>query len=123
MSAEFFSDGDYEVLLNPGIESVQLISTARSPQARASLTRVTVQPGGVNERHAHEHSEQTWVALSGSGHLLLADGERRAFSAGDVARFPPRTVHGFENSSEAVFEYLTVTAPPVDHTPAYESKR
>lgn len=123
MTAEFYSKGDYEVLVNPGIESVQLISAAGSPDAKASLTRVIVQPGGVNERHFHEGSEQTWVALAGSGHLLLADDERRAFSTGDVARFPAGTVHGFENTGDEPFEYFTVTTPPLDHTPAYEDKR
>ena len=123
MAAEFFSTGEFEVLVNPGVESVQLISMARSPDAKATLTRVSVQPGAVQPRHAHEASEQTWVALAGSGHLLLGDGERRAFSAGDVARFPAGTVHGLENSGDTPFEYFTVTTPPLDHGPAYEERR
>lgn len=123
MAAEFFGKGSFTVLTNPGVESVQLVEARRSPQAWVSLTRVTVQPGAVQPRHAHEGSEQTWVALSGTGLLLLADGETRDFAEGDVARFPPGAVHGFKNTGAEPFAYFTVTTPPLDHTAAYEGAK
>ena len=123
MTAEFFTPGELPILSNPGVDSVQLMGPLTSADAAFTVTRVTVEPGAVQARHAHDAAEQVWVAVSGTGHLLLDGETRRAFSSGDVARFPPGTVHGFENTSDAPFEYLTVTCPPLDHSGAYEKKR
>lgn len=123
MTAEFFRRDDFTILSNPGVDSAQLLSPESSPNARATLTRVTMKPGAVQARHIHEGSEQVWVALSGSGEMLLDKGEQRTFSAGDVARFPAGTVHGFENTGDEPFEYLSVTTPPVDHSTAYADRR
>ena len=123
MTARFFTSGDIPVLSNPGVASAQLMGPLTSSDAAFAITRVTVAPGAVQARHAHDDAEQVWVALAGTGHLLLEGETRRAFSKGEVARFPPGTVHGFENTSDAPFEYLTVTCPPLDHSSAYEKKR
>lgn len=122
MHAHFLSGPDFPVLKNPGVESVQLVCAETCPGSPFSVTRVTVQPGGVQARHTHEGSEQVWMALEGAGHLLLEGDERRPFMAGEVARFPAGSVHGFENSTTEAFVYLTVTSPPLDFTDAYAEK-
>jgi quercetin dioxygenase-like cupin family protein len=110
-----------EVLTNPGVRSVQLLNPGNSGTARLTLTRVTVEPGAEQPRHAHSSCEQVWMALSGKGVLLLADGASHPFTAGEVARFAENEVHGFLNDSEAPFEYVSVTAPPADFREAYRN--
>lgn len=116
---EFFSSGQFRTLSNPGVDSVQLLSPHNSSAARITITQVTVQPGAGQPRHAHPASEQTWVAVSGSGMLLLADGATRNFTAGEVARFAAGDVHGFENTGTAPFVYMSMTTPPLDFAYAY----
>jgi len=84
-----------------------------------TITRVNLQPGARNPPHRHESSEQVWVALRGHGHLLLEGGRREPFGEGDVARFEDNDLHGFENTGDSAFEYLSVTSPPVNFRGAY----
>ncbi len=120
---EFLTEADFTHLVNPGVVSEQLVSPDNSASERVTITRVTVQSRAVQPRHIHAGSEQIWIALSGAGRLLLANGRTHPFAAGNVARFADRETHGFENTGEAPFVYLAVTAPPIDFTSAYAGKR
>jgi len=107
-------------LANSGVISRQLLFPENSRSTRVTITRVTIQPGARNGAHRHASSEQIWVALRGSGRLLLEDDKTLPFAEGDVVRFEDGELHGFENTSGAEFEYLSVTSPPVNFRPAYE---
>ena len=111
-----------QTLANPDVQSLQLLNPAHGVESRVTITRVTVQPGGEQGRHAHESSEQVWVALQGRGLLLLAEGRTQHFAEGEVARFAEGEVHGFRNDSGEPFEYLSVTTPPIDFAYAYEER-
>ena len=106
-------------LSNSGITSCQLIFPENSRSERITITRVRVAPGAQNPPHRHSSSEQIWVALRGSGQLLLEDGEILAFEEGDVVRFEDNDLHGFKNTGDLEFEYLSVTSPPVNFRGAY----
>lgn len=108
-----------QVLSKPGLTSHQLLFPENSASTRLTITKVMVDPGAVNTRHRHAASEQVWVALQGAGILLLADDATTPFSAGDVVRFADGDVHGFRNTGTASFEYLAVTAPPINFRDAY----
>ena len=112
---------EIETLAMPGVTSRQLLSPRNSASERVTITRVSVEPGRVNTRHAHKGAEQVWIALGGSGELLLAGDATLPFAEGDVARFAPGDVHGFRNTGAAPFVYIAVTSPPLDFRPAYES--
>jgi quercetin dioxygenase-like cupin family protein len=106
-------------LANSGVQSEQLLFPENSSSRRITITKITVQPQAVNPTHRHPASEQVWVALQGSGMLLL-DGERtEPFAVGDVVRFADGDLHGFRNNSDVPFVYLSVTAPPVNFREAY----
>lgn len=107
------------VLRNSGVESEQLLFPESSPEAKATITRVTVPVGTTNPRHVHEASEQVWIALSGEGTLLLDGTNETAIEEGDVVRFAPGDVHGFCNSGQVPFVYLSVTTPPQNFRSAY----
>jgi quercetin dioxygenase-like cupin family protein len=107
-------------LANSGVISRQLLFPENSRSTRITITRVTIQPGARNGAHRHASSEQVWVALRGSGHLLLEDDKTVPFAQGDVVRFEDGELHGFENTSGMEFEYLSVTSPPVSFRAAYE---
>jgi quercetin dioxygenase-like cupin family protein len=106
-------------LSNSGVQSEQLLFPENSSSRRVTITRVTVQPGSINPPHRHPASEQIWVALEGSGILLLDDERTEPFAAGDVVRFADGDLHGFRNPGDVPFIYLSVTAPPVNFREAY----
>ena len=112
-----------QILTMPGIASHQLLSPQNSASARVTITRVVVEPGSVNSRHRHLASEQVWIALRGSGVLLLAEDATVALAEGDVVRFADGDVHGFRNTGSAPFEYIAVTAPPIDFRGAYAASK
>ena len=102
-----------------GVTSEQLLFPENSQSQRVTITRVTIAPGARNPPHAHAASEQVWVALSGSGVLLLGGAATAPFAEGDVVRFAEGDVHGFENRGSTEFVYLSVTSPPVNFRSAY----
>ena len=119
---EFFESTDFVKLANLGVVSEQLVSPHTSRSERVTITRVTVAPGARQHRHAHETSEQVWIALEGAGELLLANEKIREFRAGQVARFEEGDVHGFFNTGDEPFVYIAVTAPPITFDDAYQTR-
>jgi mannose-6-phosphate isomerase-like protein (cupin superfamily) len=61
-----------------------------------------IEPGTASTRHAH-HEYEIFIAVSGEA-VLESEGESAAFSAGDVAYFPPGTDHRVVNDGTADFE-------------------
>jgi quercetin dioxygenase-like cupin family protein len=116
---ELIRAGETVLLSNVGVTSRQLLFPENSSSTRITITRVNLEPGAKNPPHRHESSEQVWVALRGRGHLLLENGRREPFAEGDVARFEDNDLHGFENTGDSTFEYLSVTSPPVNFRGAY----
>ena len=60
------------------------------------------------------------MALEGSGALLIGNDKQIEFNAGDVARFVEGEIHGFQNTGDVDFVYMSVTSPPVNFRGAYE---
>lgn len=116
---EMIGSAEIQTFSNSGVTSGQLLFPENSRSMRLTITRVTVQPGARNPPHRHATSEQVWVALRGSGQLLLEAGAS-PFVAGDVVRFEDGELHGFENTGSTEFEYLSVTSPPLNFRAAYE---
>ena len=119
---ELLSGAQFKVFTNPGVTSVQIISPHNSRSERVTITRVAVEPGSRQPRHAHPGSEQIWLALQGTGTLLLADGQTCLLQAGDAVRFADGEIHGVENAGSDPFEYLSVTSPPIDFAAAYRQQ-
>jgi quercetin dioxygenase-like cupin family protein len=114
---------DFATLENPGIRSEQIVWPRNAPDARVTITRVTMAPGATSPRHAHPQSEQTWIVERGAATLLMAGDRTDRLSAGDVVRTPAGEVHGVANTGPEPFVYLAVTAPPQDFSPAYRGPR
>jgi len=117
---ELIRAGQIREFSNSGVTSRQLLFPENSSSARVTITRVTVRPGARNPPHRHPASEQVWIALRGEGRLQLDGGRTEPFAEGDVVRFEDGDLHGFENTGEREFEYLSVTSPPVNFRAAYE---
>jgi quercetin dioxygenase-like cupin family protein len=109
------------VLGNPGKDSAQILWPRNAPDAQITITRVTMAPGAVSERHVHRTSEQTWMVEQGSATLLLDDGKTRPIQAGDVVRTPPGVTHGVTNTGADELVYLSITTPPEDFSSFYTS--
>ena len=91
-----------------------------APDARVTITRVTIEPGAASARHAHAASEQIWLIEQGDALLLMADSQTDRLRAGDVVRTPAGAVHGVANTGAEPFVYLAVTTPPQDFSRAYK---
>ena len=114
---------DFSTLVNPGVTSLQILWPGNAPGARATVTQVTIAPGGTQPRHSHPQAEQIWIVQRGRGELLLEGSESRPLRAGEVVRTPAGEIHGLHNTGAEPFVYLAITTPPVDFTPAYEIVR
>jgi quercetin dioxygenase-like cupin family protein len=120
---EFIPAAEITALSNPGVISRQLLNPENSRSQRVTVTEVHLEPGASQPRHVHQSAEQIWYALTGSGRLLLAEGQEQPFRVGDVARFVDGDVHGLVNDGEAEFVYLSVTAPPIHFGYAYQERQ
>jgi quercetin dioxygenase-like cupin family protein len=114
---------DFTTLRNSGVRSVQIVWLNNAPEARVTITRVSMEPGATSPRHMHPVSEQIWLVEQGRALLLMNDGRTDGLRAGDVIRTPAGTIHGVSNTGSEPFVYLAVTTPPQDFTPAYEVGR
>ena len=119
---ELIKHSDIKVLSNPGVTSAQLLNPDNSRSERVTITKVTVQPAHGQPRHKHDTSEQIWIAISGSGKLLLDNDREEEFTAGDVVRFADGDIHGLRNDGQEAFEYISVTSPPINFGYAYENR-
>jgi quercetin dioxygenase-like cupin family protein len=119
MSIQRLSPTDFTTLENPGVRSQQMVWPRNAPEARVTITRVTIEPGATSARHAHPKSEQTWLVEQGTATLLMAGDRTAEVRAGDVVRTPAGEVHGVANTGTGPFVYLAVTAPPQDFTTVY----
>lgn len=113
------SAADFGVLRNPGVESVQLVWGRNAPDAKITVTRVTMQPGTEQKLHAHAEAEQTWIVESGEATVLVGEGRTFAIKAGDVVRTPAGCTHALVNDDIGPFVYLTITTPAQDFTASY----
>ncbi len=120
---EFISGNSIAELSNPGVVSRQLLNPENSESVRVTITEVHLEPGASQPRHTHDASEQIWYATKGSGRLLLADDQTKAFKAGDVVRFADKDVHGLLNDGDTEFVYVSVTSPPINFGYAYKEKK
>lgn len=120
---ELIKRNQIKILSNPGVDSAQLLNPENSQSERVTITKVTVQTGSEQPRHKHDTSEQIWIAVKGKGTLLLADDKEADFEEGDVVRFADGDIHGLKNQSQNVFEYISVTSPPINFAYAYKDKK
>lgn len=118
---ELIRSSDIQVFSNSGIESRQLLFPENSSSQRVTITQVMVPPGGKNPPHRHSASEQIWIALQGSGNLILENEEVAEFTEGDIVRFEEGDLHGLFNSGTQTIIYMSVTSPPLNFRSAYES--
>ena len=116
---ELIRAGESAVLSNSGVTSRQLLFPENSKSERMTITRVNVAQGARNPPHRHASSERVWIALRGTGRLLLENDQSVPIAEGDVVRFEDNELHGFENNGQTEFEYLSVTSPPVNFRGAY----
>jgi quercetin dioxygenase-like cupin family protein len=116
------SPADFATLESPGLRSLQIVWPENAPEALATITRVTMEPGSVSPRHSHPRSEQIWVVEQGRATLLMDQDQTADIEAGDVVRTPAGSVHGVSNTGAEPFVYLAVTTPPQDFTWAYRGR-
>jgi mannose-6-phosphate isomerase-like protein (cupin superfamily) len=65
-----------------------------------------LRPGDVSIAHAH-HEYEIFIAMAGRS-VLVVDGERREFAAGDIAYLSPGCTHQVVNDRDEDFEYYGI---------------
>jgi len=120
---DFIEKKDIVALESDFQVSHQLLWNENSSTERVAITKVHVYPGKINNRHKHETSEQTWIAIKGTGTLLLGNDETRKFCEGDVVRFADGDTHGIINEADEKFIYISVTSPPINFRYAYDDEK
>ena len=119
MTIQRLTSKDFGELQNPGVTSTQILWGQNSPDAQVTITRVTVEPGATQDRHAHNEAEQIWLIEQGNGELLVAHGGSEPLLQGDVVRTPPGDIHGLTNTGSGNLIYVAITTPPQDFSNAY----
>lgn len=76
---EYINKESIVVLKSDFQDSHQLLWNENSSSKRVTITKVYVHPGKTNGRRSHDTSEQIWVALSGTGILLLENEKTKVF--------------------------------------------
>jgi quercetin dioxygenase-like cupin family protein len=97
MGVQRLTPKDFGLLENPGVKSVQIVWGQNAPEAKVTITRVTVQPSSTQVRHSHDHAEQIWLVERGTATLLLADDQTAHMHEGEVVRTPAGDIHGIIN--------------------------
>ena len=92
---------EFGVLKKADASSVQLVWQHNAPGARIAVTRVSLAPGGIQERHSHHGAEQTWIVESGQadrpvakGRIVGRRGLYRVLDLRLIGRVRP--LHGFQ---------------------------
>jgi len=83
-NVEIIRHDQVQAFVNSGVTSHQLLFPENSKSLRVTITKVVLEPGAVSPRHRHPSSEQVWVALGGTGLILLANDEAVSFSTGEL---------------------------------------
>ena len=122
MTIQRLRAADAAVLSNSGKRSAQIVWHENAPDAQTTITRVTIDPGAVSERHRHLRSEQIWLVEEGHALLLLDDDRMEPMKPGDVVRTRAGDLHGIANAGSDPFVYLTITCPPEDMTVFYRKR-
>lgn len=123
MSVQRLTSKDFGLLENPGVKSAQIIWGQNAPDAKVTITRVTMQPAAMQARHSHDNAEQTWLVERGTATLLLANEQTSQMHAGDVIHTPAGDIHGIINTGSQALVYLAITTPPQDFRSAYGVKK
>lgn len=73
----------------------------------------TVEPGNRTNNHAHDHNEEVFYCISGTGKFIV-DGEERDYSPGTVVFCPPGAFHQVVNTGEVPLKSVCSVSPPFE---------
>jgi mannose-6-phosphate isomerase-like protein (cupin superfamily) len=120
---EVIAPADATVLARASAASRQLVWPGNAPDARVSVTRVTVARGGEQPRPAYADAQQIWIIEHDPAELLLTDDRSCPVEASEAARTPAGETDGLRNSGSEPFVFVTISTLPVDFRGAYEGAR
>jgi quercetin dioxygenase-like cupin family protein len=92
-----------------GCESFLLTAESTAGAQRLTVTRVEIQPGGVQHDHAHD-PEQSYLILEGEGRMRVGE-ETQMVHPGDCIFIPSGNKHGLVNTGAGMLIYLSAASP------------
>ncbi len=102
-----------------GLISSILLQKGDFPGCGLAVTWVEVRPGGKQKLHSHE-PQQAYVIVKGRGRMKVGDDQRNV-EEGDLIYLPAGVMHGIENSSDEVLEYVSAATPALDLSGLYDA--
>ena len=118
---EIIKKSEIKILSNPGVESFQLLNPENSKSERISITRVWFSPIMNNLDINMKLRNKYESPLMEKGLYFLQITKKKYLS--DVVRFADGDIHGLKNNSQDIFEYISVTSPPINFGYAYKNKK
>jgi mannose-6-phosphate isomerase-like protein (cupin superfamily) len=73
--------------------------------------RVCLEPGEELGRHSTKDREEMLIFLSGTGRLIIEQGQSLPIGAGKVSYISPNTQHNVKNTGSEPLIYIYCTAP------------
>jgi mannose-6-phosphate isomerase-like protein (cupin superfamily) len=73
----------------------------------------TVEPGNETNAHSHDHNEEVFYCVSGTG-IMIVDGEEQEYTPGTVVFSPPGTVHQVVNTGAVPLKSVCSVSPPFE---------
>lgn len=88
----------------------ELIGHAAGGTAAYSLAQITIPPGKASRKHYHPVAEESYLVLSGTGHLAV-DGETILLGPADAVAILPDQVHQIFNAGETDLILAAICVP------------
>jgi mannose-6-phosphate isomerase-like protein (cupin superfamily) len=90
-----------------------LLAPGQFGSENLAVTWVSGAAGSQQPLHAHPHSEQIYVIVSGRGHMIVA-GQEQDLGAGTLVFIPAGAEHAIHNPGPDELVYISATAPPFE---------
>ncbi len=107
----FHPDQVENIAVSPGVSLKELIGNlAKARTDRYSVAQFTLAPGATTGLSHTKVAEESFLILSGSGHVTLK-GKRHPVRPGSVVVIPPKTSHSLDADAGTPIVFYAVCAP------------
>jgi mannose-6-phosphate isomerase-like protein (cupin superfamily) len=89
----------------------EVAAPSNSALQRLSVAEIVVKAGKQTSAHHHQHIEEVYCILEGTG-VMCMEGHERPVGPGDTVIIPPGTTHELRNTGAQDLLLVVVCSPP-----------
>jgi mannose-6-phosphate isomerase-like protein (cupin superfamily) len=97
-----------------GSEIRELLAHRNSCIRAQSLAEARLAPGAATTPHLHEHTEEIYYILEGTGRMTVDEATHEVVP-GDAIAIPPGAVHTIRATGNVTLKFLCCCAPGYEH--------